>query len=99
MPILAAAGKPIPDEMIAPELSPVEVVLIDAWGDLLGDRYTETGAIPFASIDRWALRNGVDDPDDFAFCVRAIRAADKAFMDWARKPKETHPPPPQERRG
>jgi hypothetical protein len=98
VPILAAAGKPIPDEMIAPELSPVETTMIDAWGDLCGDRLTEFGSIPFTAIDRWAERAGVTDPDDFAFLVRAVRAADRVFMDWARKPKETHPPPPGDRR-
>ena len=57
--------------------------MIDAWGDLTGDRNTELGPIPFLAIDRWAARYGVDDPDDFAFLVRAIRAADGAFLAWA----------------
>jgi hypothetical protein len=57
--------------------------MIDAWGDLAGDRNVEFGPIPFSSIDRWALRHGIDDPDEFEFLVRAIRAADKAYLAWA----------------
>ncbi len=57
--------------------------MIDAWGDLTGDRNTELGPIPFVSIDRWASRFGIDDPDHFAFLVRAIRSADSAFLSWA----------------
>lgn len=93
-------GRPIPEEFVAPDLELSEITLIDAWGELVGDRYTEMGSIPFASIDRWAVRNGIDDPDDFAFVVRAVRAADQAYLAWAAEElKPRHPPPPQERRG
>ena len=86
--------------MIAPELDVVEKTMIDAWGDLTGDRLTQFGPIPYSAIDRWAIRNGVDDPDDFAFIVRAVRAADQAYLAWAAdEMKPCHPPPPQERRG
>ena len=68
---------------MAPEIGPEESALIDAWGDLAGDRNVEFGPIPFMAIDRWASRHGVEDGEDFDFLARAIRAADKSYLAWA----------------
>ena len=91
---MIACGHPVPDELIAPELGPYEAAMIDAWGDLSGDRHTDFGAVPFLSIDRWASRFGVDDPDDFLALVRAIRAADTAFLTWKSDEVKNSAPPP-----
>ena len=85
--------------MLAPDLDAVETAMVDAWGDLAGDRLTQFGPIPYSAVDRWCARNGVDDPDDFAFVVRAVRAADQAYLAWAADELKSPPPPsPQDRR-
>ena len=57
-------------------------MLLEAWGDLTGDRLTDGGQIPFVAIDRWASRHGVDDPDDFDDLLRGIRAMDGVYLDY-----------------
>ena len=94
-----ADGFPVPDHLLAPEIDGFEGVLIDAWGDLAGDRNTELGPIPYLAIDRWASRHGVEDPDDFSLLLRAIRAADRAYLAWAAEELKTRPPASQDRRG
>lgn len=91
IPLLTADGHAIPDELIAPEIGPVEIIAIDAWDDLCGDRHTEMGPIPFTAIDCFASRYEIDDPDDFAFLVRAVRAADRAYLAWVADELKSRP--------
>lgn len=38
------------------------------------------GAIPFTSIDQYARRFGVDDPDQFRRLLRVIRSLDSKYL-------------------
>jgi hypothetical protein len=38
------------------------------------------GAIPWSAIDRWAQRNGITDPDEFAALVACLRALDRVWL-------------------
>ena len=48
-----------------------------AFTELSGDRISS--ATPYSAIDRWAQRNGVTDPDEFALLVEMISAMDMAL--------------------
>lgn len=52
-----------------------------AFSDLSGDRQMgmAAGPIPYTSIDRWAERNGIIDPDDFAALRDAIAVMDEVW--------------------
>lgn len=100
MPRVIADRKPVPPEWVQPQIDAFEGVMIDAWDDLVGDRYTDLGPIPFAAVDKWAIRHSIDDPEEFSFLVRAVRSADRPYLAWvAEQMKPRNPPPPQERRG
>jgi hypothetical protein len=47
------------------------------------------GPIPWSAIDRWATRNGIDDPDDFAELVACIRALDRVWLEQQAKTAES----------
>lgn len=83
----------MPDHLLAPDLDLVEVMLLDAFNELGADRAIGfgLGPIPFSSIDRYATRLGYDDPDEFAFFKRAIRAMDAVFLAAVNKPTTKTP--------
>jgi hypothetical protein len=45
------------------------------------------GPIPWSSIDRWAVRNGVDD-DEFNTLVSHIRAMENAIYAFEQRKQE-----------
>lgn len=47
-------------------------------------------ALPFASIDRYAARFGINDVDEFTLFLRVIRAMDRELIDIQTNP-ETNP--------
>jgi hypothetical protein len=49
-----------------------------AFNELVGDRQPG-GPIMFASVDRWAVRNGMDGPDEFSGLLSALAAMDEAM--------------------
>lgn len=77
-------GQPAPAHLFPPELDDDETALLDAFWELSSDRQQGAGVgpIPFASIDRWARRFAIDDPDDFGNFRRAIRAMDGELMTY-----------------
>ncbi|WP_449395589.1 phage tail assembly chaperone [Devosia riboflavina] len=72
-----------PPDQWPPDLLPGADELLKAFWELCSDRPVgvSAAAIPFTAIDRWAARNGFDDPDDFASLTAAIRAMDG---EWVR---------------
>lgn len=72
----ALASRPEPDESLR--------FMWNAFWELTGDRHYGAlgfpGAIPFASIDRYAARYGLDDRDEFARFHHLIRRMDSAFI-------------------
>ncbi len=82
---------PIPPHLWCPDLLPGADGLLTAFWALSSDRPVgmSAGAIPFTAIDAYARRMGVDDPDEFALLLAAIRAMDGVWLDhYARKTKE-----------
>lgn len=73
-----------------PDLFPGADEYLNAFWELSTDRPIgmAAGAIPFTSIDRYAARFGVDDPDEFQSLLRAIRACDGAWLDYQRSKQE-----------
>jgi hypothetical protein len=74
---------PMPDHFFPPDLPDGAGIYIEAFNRLVDDRPLAigmagviTGRIPFASIDRYARRAGIDDPGAFALFDRIIRALD-----------------------
>lgn len=41
------------------------------------------GRIPFTAIDRWAIRFGIDDPNEFERLKTILAALDTAFLKLA----------------
>lgn len=62
-------------------------MFVEAFWELSADRQfgNSIGQIPFASIDRWATRFLIDDPDDFALFRRAIRGMDAELIGFVNK--------------
>lgn len=60
---------------------------LSAFWELSSDRQIgmQAGPIPFTAIDRWATRNGVDDPDEFALLLSCIRAMDGEWLGQGEK--------------
>ena len=58
---------------------------IDAFWTLSSDRQIYMGGglgrIPYTSIDRYASRNGFDDPESFHALHTLIRALDGVFLE------------------
>lgn len=50
------------------------------------------GPIPFTSIDAYARRHGIDDPDEFALFSDLIREMDRAYLDKQREKTEKKKP-------
>ena len=55
-----------------------------AFNSLNSDRQSgmSLGQIPWTSIDRYAQRYGIDDPDEFDRFSSLIRAMDRTFLAW-----------------
>jgi hypothetical protein len=46
------------------------------------------GPIPFAAIDRYAARFGVDEGEDFARFHTLIKRMDRSYLEWIGKQGE-----------
>lgn len=46
----------------------------------------QAGPVPYGAIDRWATRNEVTDPDEFASLVACIRAMDREWLGQTTAP-------------
>ena len=57
----------------------------DCFHELHGDRHTGAmggvGALPFTAIDRWAIRFGITDPDEFDAFNTLLRVMDAAYLE------------------
>lgn len=68
--------------MERPDLNPCLEYVLDAFWTLSSDRAIGMGegAIPFASIDRFAQRYGMDDLDSFDEFRSFIHAIDREYL-------------------
>lgn len=75
--------------MFPPELLPGADEFLSAFWQLSGDRQLgmQAGPIPFASIDRWAARAGIVDPDEFQCLVNCIQVMDAEWLGQGAAPK------------
>lgn len=67
---------------MAPDVLDEAEGYLSAFWELCTDRPAgmTLGPIPFTSIDRYASRFGIDDPDEFDQFRKAIRACDEAWL-------------------
>lgn len=66
-----------------PQIEPYQQFVWSAFWDLVSDRQIGMGGvgpIQFSSIDRYARRFGVTDPDQFRRFLRVIRALDARYV-------------------
>jgi hypothetical protein len=64
----------------------------DAFNALKGDRaigFGGIGPISFIAVDRYAIRYGIEDPEEFERFHDLIRAMDAAYMADVNKPRKT----------
>lgn len=85
--IIAAVGNgplpPLPFLENRPELAAHLAFEWRAFLELSTDRpvgFSGAGPIPWVAIDRYAVRYGVHDPDDFEAFLTRIRALDAAWL-------------------
>ncbi|HEX2554252.1 MAG TPA: hypothetical protein VHL98_11150 [Microvirga sp.] len=82
---LAEEGEPPRALLEQPEIWPHLAWVWDAFNDLSSDRpfgaMGGAGRIPWSSIDRYAARHGIDDPDAFDRFKRLLGAMDRAYLD------------------
>ena len=86
----AAAGDPVALKAVnaRPEIEPHLKFVWAAFWELCHDRPVTmggAGGIPFSSIDRYAARAGIDDPDHFARFLQLIRRMDAAYLPHVNK--------------
>lgn len=86
-----AQGLPVPETCFAPELSDDLLFAYRAFYELTTDRAVgfAVGPIPFAAIDAYARRYGVDDRDEFDRLRDLVRAADEAYLAEMTRRAET----------
>jgi hypothetical protein len=67
---------------------PGAVEYLDAFRELSTDRQIgmATGQIPSGAIDRYAMRHGLDDPDEFELFTQCVRAMDAVYLGVAKEP-------------
>lgn len=80
----AAAGHDVPAAVA--DVPPIPAGCALAWqafSDLSSDRQIgmAAGPIPWSSVDAWAKRNGIDEPEEFDELWLLIRAADSVVME------------------
>jgi hypothetical protein len=78
-----AAGHPIPESCIPPDVGPALAFAYLAFHDLLNDRqigYGALGPIIWSSIARYAESYDVSDIDDMEELATLIHAADDAYL-------------------
>lgn len=80
--------------MFPPELVDGAGEFLSAFWELSTDRPSGfgPGPIPFTSIDAYARRHMIDDPDEFAFFTDLIREMDRAYLDKIRANAEKKKP-------
>lgn len=81
----AAEGNPIAIKALEsrPEIEPYLGFVWDAFWELSCDRQMGFGAIgpiPFSSVDLYARRFGIDDPDQFKQFLHLIRQLDAKYL-------------------
>ncbi len=83
---LQADGYPVPDNLRQPEITQGGESVIAAFWTLSPDRPAGfvLGHIPFTAIDRYAVRFGINSPDDFCLFLRLIRALDTKYLEIIR---------------
>ncbi len=68
-----------------PTLAPHLRDVWDCFHELHGDRHTSgmggVGALPFTAIDRWSVRAGITDPDEFETFNALLRAMDATYLE------------------
>jgi hypothetical protein len=91
----AAEGNPIAIKGLnsRPEIPAYLEFIWEAFWQLSGDRQYGAmggvGPIPFSSLDRYADRYGVSDPDQFDSFVVMIRALDVAYINHVSKSRKS----------
>jgi hypothetical protein len=87
----AAEGLDPPALRNRPTLFPGVAIYWQCFSDLTGDRQAGwgVGPIPWLAIDRWAAREGIDDPDDFALLVHLVRVIDGEWLAVKAKQAKT----------
>lgn len=73
-----------------PEVAPHLLFVWRAFWDLNHDRplgFGAAGPIPFTSVDRYAIRYGITDPDEFERFFFLIRDMDGTYMTEMAKRK------------
>jgi hypothetical protein len=81
---LLEEGKPVPpDYLQRPRLHPALQIYWDAFWELSADRQIgmAIGRIPFTAIDRYAVRYGIEEVDEFDTFRNVIRSMDAEFRD------------------
>ncbi|MGJ0505608.1 MAG: phage tail assembly chaperone [Methylocystis sp.] len=86
----AADGDPVAMRAISaqPEIAPHLQFVWGAFWELGSDRSLTmggVGAIPFSSIDRYAVRFGITDTDQFTRFIRLLRQMDAKYLPIANK--------------
>ncbi|RAI44703.1 phage tail assembly chaperone [Rhodoplanes roseus] len=87
---LAEGRKVPPGYLDRPVLPPGAAMVWDAFTTLSSDRSVGMGEgpIPFASIDRWAVRYGIDDLDEFDRFAALVQALDGRYLAARRDEQE-----------
>lgn len=87
------SGRAIPPRFLEP---PPEVqsglgIFMRAYFDLAADR-SESGRIPWSTVDRWCHRKGLDgdEANDAQFLIQRM---DMAYLEWVKKKAPTRTPP------
>lgn len=89
---MAKDGAHVPDLETRVRPAPHLTFYWNAFYNLSSDRQRGFGAgpIPWSSIDRYAIRYQVDQPEQFELFVRLVRAMDSVFLkDAAEKSAKT----------
>ncbi|MDR7036108.1 hypothetical protein J2X36_000844 [Methylobacterium sp. BE186] len=90
---LAEEEGAVPAALLArPDLPEHLTFVWDAFWDLSNDRalgFGVVGPIPWSSIDRYAGRVGVSDPEEFERLSRLIRAMDTVWRERMREDMKT----------
>jgi hypothetical protein len=81
---LLQEGKPVPAEYAwRPRLHPALQIYWDAFWELSADRQVgmAIGRIPYTAIDRYAVRYGIEDVDEFDTFREIMRSMDAEFRN------------------
>lgn len=87
MGVAAENGYQVPDEDLPPDVLPECEFVFSAFWELSTDRPVGMGigAIPWSSINSFAVRHGIEQIDDFEQFSFLIRAIDAEYLKVANK--------------